>query len=181
MINLIRNKKILRKIPILMLHVALITGSIIAMFPMLWMFLSAFKPPQEIIQIPPNLFPNEPTLDNFKEVFSKLPFMRFVFNSLLVTIVSTLILVFITSLIGFVFAKFEFLGKKIIFPIILITMMIADEVLVLPLYLMITRVRLNNNYLALILPFFITGFAVFLMNQDVKKSHRQQPKILSLN
>ena len=167
MINLIRNKKILRKIPILMLHVALITGSIIAMFPMLWMFLSAFKPPQEIIQIPPNLFPNEPTLDNFKEVFSKLPFMRFVFNSLLVTIVSTLILVFITSLIGFVFAKFEFLGKKIIFPIILITMMIADEVLVLPLYLMITRVRLNNNYLALILPFFITGFAVFLMRQFI--------------
>lgn len=158
---------IARNIPRILIHILLIAGSIITIFPMAWMFLSAFKPPQEIIQIPPNLFPSEPTLDNFKELFSDLPFMRFILNSLLVTTASTVILIFLTSLAGFVFAKFEFVGKKVMYAIILMTMMIADEVLVLPLYLMIARAHLNNTYLALIMPFLITGFAVFLMRQFI--------------
>lgn len=160
-------KKILKKIPGALIHILLFAGSIITIFPMVWMFLSAFKPPQEIIQIPPNLFPTEPTLDNFRELFTRLPFMRFVFNSLLVTTASTIILVLLTSIAGFVFAKFEFVGKKFMYAVILMTMMIADEVLVLPLYLIITRAHLNNTYIALVLPFLITGFAVFLMRQFI--------------
>lgn len=149
------------------LNIFLMVGSFITISPLIWMFLSSFKPSKEIIQVPPTFWPINPTLHNFKELFNTLPFLRFLFNSLLVTIISTGILVINSSLAGFVFAKFNFYGKKIIYPIILSTMMIVDEVLVLPLYLMITKIHLNNTYIALIIPFIITGFAVFLMRQFI--------------
>jgi ABC-type glycerol-3-phosphate transport system permease component len=137
------------------------------MFPLIWMFLSSVKPSKEIIQIPPTFFPATPTLNNFHELFNNLPFMRFVLNSLIVTLSSTILLVFIAALTGFVFAKFQFYGKRVLYTIILLTMMIVDEVLVLPLYLMISKAGLNNTYFALIIPFLITGFSVFLMRQFI--------------
>jgi multiple sugar transport system permease protein len=149
------------------LNIFLIAGSIITIFPLIWMFLSSIKPLKEIIQMPPKFLPDNPTLYNFKELFHTLPFMRFMFNSLFVTISSTFILVMIASLTGFVFAKFNFYGKKIMYPIILSTMMVVDQVIVLPLYLMMIRVHLNNTYIALIIPFIVTGFSVFLMRQFI--------------
>ena len=151
------SKSIRRNISSIIIHIFLFVGSLFTLLPLIWMVLSAFKTSSEIIQIPPTLVPAAPTLENFKEIFLTLPFMRFVFNSLFVTVTSTIILVFLTSLAGFVFAKFEFSGKKLIYGAILLTMMIADEVLVLPVYLMISKVHWNNTYIALIIPFLFTG------------------------
>jgi multiple sugar transport system permease protein len=156
-----------RQLPALLIHGLLIAGSLLTVLPMLWMFLSAFKPSHEIIQVPPTLFPREPTLENFRNIFTTLPFLRFLINSLIVTLVGTLLLVFFTSLAGFVFAKFDFFGKNVIYAVMLLTMMIADEVLVLPVYLMIAKLHWNNTYQALIVPFLFTGFAVFLMRQFI--------------
>lgn len=142
-------------------------GAIVTIFPLVWMFVSSFKPMKEIIKMPPDFFPKEPTLGNFVTLFNTLPFLRFLLNSLLVTVISTVILVFVCALTGFVFAKFNFMGKKPLYTLILMTMMIVDEVLVLPLYMMITEVHLNNSYTALILPFLATGFGVFLMRQFI--------------
>lgn len=163
----IGSRKKIRIISNIFLNIFLMAGSFITMLPLIWMFLSSLKPSKEIIQMPPTFLPANPTFHNFKELFNTLPFMQFVFNSLLVTIISTVILVIIAALTGFVFAKFNFYGKKIIYSIILLTMMVVDEVLVLPLYLMITKVYLNNTYIALIIPFIVTGFAVFLMRQFI--------------
>lgn len=163
----IGSRKKNRIISNIFLNIILMAGSFITMLPLIWMFLSSVKPSKEIIQMPPTFLPANPTFNNFKELFNTLPFMRFLFNSLLVTIISTVILVLVAALTGFVFAKFKFYGKKIIYPIILTTMMIVDEILVLPLYLMIARVHLNNTYIALIIPFLVTGFAVFLMRQFI--------------
>ncbi len=163
----IGSRKKSRIISNIFLNIILMAGSFITMLPLIWMFLSSVKPSKEIIQMPPTFLPANPTFNNFKELFNTLPFMRFLFNSLLVTIISTVILVLVAALTGFVFAKFKFYGKKIIYSIILTTMMIVDEILVLPLYLMIARVHLNNTYIALIIPFLVTGFAVFLMRQFI--------------
>jgi len=163
----IGNRKKSHSISNIFLNIFLMAGSLITIMPLIWMFLSSLKTSKEIIRMPPTFFPTDPTLHNFKELFNTLPFMRFLFNSLLVTIISTVILVIIAALTGFVFAKFNFYGKKIIYSIILSTMMIVDEILVLPLYLMITKVHLNNTYAALIIPFLVTGFAVFLMRQFI--------------
>ena len=151
----------------LLLNILLMFGAIITLFPLVWMFISSIKPMSEIIQMPPLFFPQHPTLNNFYELFNTLPFMRFLFNSLLVTLIGTVILVFTSALTGFVFAKFEFFGKKAMYSAILMTMMIVDEVLVLPLFLMISKVKLNNTYIALIIPFLVTGFGVFLMRQFI--------------
>lgn len=163
----IGSRKKSRIISNVFLNIILMAGSFITMLPLIWMFLSSVKPSKEIIQMPPTFLPANPTFNNFKELFNTLPFMQFLFNSLLVTIISTVVLVLVAALTGFVFAKFKFYGKKIIYSIILTTMMIVDEILVLPLYLMITRVHLNNTYIALIIPFLVTGFAVFLMRQFI--------------
>jgi len=163
----IGSRKKSRIISNIFLNIILMAGSFITMLPLIWMFLSSLKPSKEIIQMPPTFLPANSTFNNFKELFNTLPFMRFLFNSLLVTIISTVILVLVAALTGFVFAKFKFYGKKIIYSIILTTMMIVDEILVLPLYLMIVRVHLNNTYIALIIPFLVTGFAVFLMRQFI--------------
>ena len=163
----IGSRKKSRIISNIFLNIFLMAGSFITMLPLIWMFLSSLKTSKEIIQMPPTFLPATPTFDNFKVLFNTLPFMRFVFNSLLVTIISTIILLIIAALTGFVFAKFNFYGKKTIYSIILLTMMIVDEVLVLPLYLMITKVHLNNTYIALIIPFLVTGFGVFLMRQFI--------------
>ena len=162
-----RLKSILRLWPRALLHIILMAGSLITILPLLWMFLSAFKPSKEIIKVPPTFFPQQPTLGNFQAIFSTLPFTRFMFNSLLVTLVSTLLLIFFTSLMGYAFAKFEFTGKRLVYATLLMTMMIADEIIVLPLYLIISGAHLNNSYEALIVPFLVTGFAVFLMRQFI--------------
>ncbi len=156
-----------RHIKPVILNIFLMAGAIITIFPLAWMFVSSIKPMREIIHMPPLFFPQNPTLNNFKNLFNTLPFMKFLFNSLLVTLIGTVILVFVCSLTGFVFAKFEFFGKKVIYTSILLTMMVVDEVLVLPLYLMITKAKLNNTYLALIIPFLASGFGVFLMRQFI--------------
>ncbi len=163
----IGSRKKSRIISNIFLNIILMAGSFITMLPLIWMFLSSVKPSKEIIQMPPTFLPANPTFNNFKELFNTLPFMRFLFNSLLVTIISTVILVLVAALTGFVFAKFKFYGKRVIYSIILTTMMIVDEILVLPLFLMIARVHLNNTYIALIIPFLVTGFAVFLMRQFI--------------
>ena len=163
----IGSQKKSRIISNIFLNIILMAGSFITMLPLIWMFLSSVKPSKEIIQMPPTFLPANLTFNNFKELFNTLPFMRFLFNSLFVTIISTVVLVLVAALTGFVFAKFKFYGKKIIYSIILMTMMIADEIVVLPLYLMIVRVHLNNTYIALIIPFLVTGFAVFLMRQFI--------------
>lgn len=162
-----RNLHLVRKVNYLFLNGFLMFGAIVTIFPLVWMFVSSFKPMKEIIKMPPDFFPKEPTLGNFVTLFNTLPFLRFLLNSLLVTVISTVILVFVCALTGFVFAKFNFMGKKPLYTLILMTMMIVDEVLVLPLYMMITEVHLNNSYTALILPFLATGFGVFLMRQFI--------------
>lgn len=149
------------------LNIFLLLGAVITIFPLVWMFISSVKPMKEIIQMPPSFLPKEPTLNNFVDLFQSLPFLRFLINSLLVTIIGTTILVFVCAITGFVFAKFEFLGKKPIYALIMLTMMVVDEVLVLPLYLMITKAHLNNTYIALIIPFLATGFGVLLMRQFI--------------
>ena len=117
-----------RKVNSIILNIFLLAGAIVTIFPLVWMFVSSIKPMKEIIKMPPDFFPKEPTLENFSTLFETLPFLRFLFNSVLVTVISTIILVFICALAGFVFAKFNFTGKKILYSLILLTMMIVDEV-----------------------------------------------------
>jgi len=143
----------------------LVLGGIIMLVPFIWMVSTAFKPPPEIISYPPTFIPKKPTLQYFQEIFTKLNFGRFFFNSLYIASLVTVIALFTSSFVGYVFSKFSFRGKEIIFLLILSTMMIPFPVVMIPLYLMIVRFGWMDKHLSLIVPFFYSTFGIFLMRQ----------------
>lgn len=160
-----RGKKRLARI---LQTVVLILGSMAMMFPFLWMVSTAFKPPPEIISYPPKLIPHMPTLEHFNELFSKLKFGRFFLNSAYIAILVTLSALFTSSLVGYVFAKFEFRGRNAIFLLILSSMMIPFPVVMIPLYLLMAKLKLVDTHVAVMLPSIYSTFGIFLMRQFIR-------------
>jgi len=134
--------------------------------PFLWMFLSSFKSGLEIIKIPPTFFPNKFTLQNYYAIFERLNFGRYFLNSVIVSFIVTVVAVFTSSLAGFVFSKYSFRGKEILFVLSISGLMIPIASTILPLYLLVYRtLGLADSYLGLVLPFLISPFGIFLMRQ----------------
>lgn len=154
----------------IVVYIILIIGSFLAMLPFIWMFLAAFKTGQELRQIPPTFLPQEWTLDNFITIFNDedLPLLKFYGNSAFVAIMNTTLVLFTSSLFGFIFAKYEFKGKKIIFWFILATMMIPFQVMMIPSYLILVKLGLINSLWALIVGSGIDAFGIFLITQFAK-------------
>jgi len=135
--------------------------------PFVWMALSTFKPQNELMVFPPKFLPENPTLDNYKQVLTTIPFGKFYLNSIFVTTVSVLLVLFTSSLAGFAFAKYEFKGKNIIFKTLLSAMMIPFPVTIIPLYIMIYSLGLVDSYFALIVTGSVSIFGTFLMRQFI--------------
>ena len=153
-----------------LVYVILILGSIIAVMPFIWMILATFKTGAEVRQVPPTFFPNEFTLENYKTIFTdpQLPLGLFYRNSMIIAISNTALVLFTSSLFGFIFAKYEFKGKRILFWFILATMMIPFQVTMIPGYLILVKLGLLNNLAGLIIPSAISAFGIFLVTQFAK-------------
>lgn len=149
------------------IYLALIVGGIIMMIPFLWMVLGAFKPLKEIMVFPPTFLPEEPTLMNFIEVFERIPFARYYLNTAFVTIIPTIVTVMTAAMAGFGFAKYKFKGAKVMFWMIIATMMIPYPVTIVPLYVMAFNVGLVNTYAGLIVVGLCSAFGIFLMRQFI--------------
>ena len=139
--------------------------SILVFSPLLWMFLSSFKDAGEIWRTPPTLFPEEPTLSGYFELFQKMPFGRYFFNSVFVSVISTAISILTSMLAGYVFAKMRFRGKNTLFLLVLSSMMIPAQVTIVPNFMIVQQLGIYDTYLALILPQGITVFGIFLVRQ----------------
>jgi len=142
--------------------------SLLMLIPFLWMFLSSFKTSSEIIQIPPTFFPKKFTLDTYKYLLEELNFWRYFINSTIVAGSITLIILFSSSLVGFIFAKFHFRMKEILFLGILSSMMVPFAVVVIPLYLLMSSLNWIDTYTGLIVPMCISSFGIFLMRQFIE-------------
>ncbi len=136
---------------------------IVMIFPFLWMVVSSLKPFREVYR--PYFFPRTPTLDNYLEIVRHSFFPRWFLNSLIVAIATTASVLFFDSLTGYTLAKFQFPGKNLIFIFILSTLMIPTEMLVIPWYIMSTRLGWVNTYWGIMFPGMITAFGIFLMKQ----------------
>jgi multiple sugar transport system permease protein len=141
--------------------------ALLFVMPLILMLSSAFKPVAEITRVPPTLLPEKPTLDAFRTVLRDAPYAAWYRNSLLVSGGVTLFCIVTSALGGYIFAKFEFPGKKIIFSLILATMMIPFPVLLIPQYLIANWLGLLNTLWALILPGVVSAFGIFLMRQFI--------------
>jgi len=149
------------------IHILLIIGCFFMIFPFIWMIISSFKPNIEIINIEFKLFSSNWTLENYKRVINEMPIYRSYFNSILVAIVATISTIFGASLAGFLFAKFRFWGKEILFFIVLGSVMIPIQIVIIPLYYMISKINLADTYIGLVFPFLINAFSIFLMRQFI--------------
>ncbi len=151
------------------LYVALTILGVIAALPFVWMILSSFKTAAEIRQIPPTFWPQEATLDNYRTILEdpELPLATFYRNSAFVAVMNAIATLFTASILGYVFAKYEFRLRTPMFWFILATMMIPAQVTMLPAYLILLQIGLLNNLWGLIVPSFIDAFAVFLMRQFI--------------
>jgi multiple sugar transport system permease protein len=151
------------------LYALLTILGIVAAMPFVWMIMSSFKTAAEIRQIPPTFLPEQATLDNYRTILSdpELPLWLFYRNSAFVAVMNTLATLFTGSILGYVFAKFEFRGRQALFWFILATMMIPSQVTMLPGYLILLQLRLLDNLWGLVIPSMVDAFAIFVMRQFI--------------
>lgn len=160
-----RRRTPMQQRPRLWLYVVLGLGMIAMIMPFVWMILGSFKTTAEIRQYPLNFWPLEPTLDNYTELFVRLDFATFFANSLVVAVFVTAGNIVFSSMVGYALAKLDFAGKKVLFMLVLGTLMVPGVVTFVPLFVLTANLGLVNSYPGLILPFLIAPLGVFLMRQ----------------
>ncbi len=147
------------------LHVVLICGAIIMIFPFVWGISTSFKEMREVLSSPFNLIPKRFTLINYRNVVTSIPIARFFINSLIVSFSITISQLFTCSLSAYAFARLRFPLRDTLFFILLGTMMIPQHVIMVPVYIILNFFRLIDSYAALILPFVSSAFGTFLLRQ----------------
>jgi multiple sugar transport system permease protein len=145
----------------------LVIGLLIMVVPFIWMLLGSFKPTAELRQVPPTWWPVQGTFENFTDLFSRQNFGRFFFNSGVVATAVTLGNLLFCSMLGYALAKLEFPGKRILFVVVLGTLMVPSVVTFMPLFIVVSNMGLVNTHAGLILPFLAGAFGVFLMRQFI--------------
>lgn len=150
--------------------IMLLVFAIFTALPMVYAICNAFKPLDEIFMFPPRFFVRNPTLDNFKDLFllmaqSWVPFSRYIFNTLFITIVGTVGHVVIASMAAYVLEKHKFPGGKAFFNIVVTSLMFSPVVTAIPNYMVMAKLNWLDTYLALIVPAFGYSLGLFLMKQ----------------
>ncbi|MFZ2095792.1 MAG: carbohydrate ABC transporter permease [Anaerolineales bacterium] len=161
--KLIKGKHVSR----FLVYFALTLGLSFTLLPFIMMILSSFKTNLENLRIPPTFWPENFTLENYRAIFNdpKLPLLRFYFNSSFVAIFNVVSTLFTSSLVGYMFAKFEFPGKKLLFGWFLTMMMIPTQITMIPSYLILSKLHLINSLWGLIIFSMVDAFGIFMMRQ----------------
>ncbi len=147
------------------LYVLLTIALVVVIAPFAWMVLGSVKTNAELRQVPPTWWPQEATFDNFVELFTRLNFGRYFFNSTVVAVVVTAGNLIFCSMVGYALVMLDFRGKKVLFALILGTLMVPGVVTFVPLFVLVVNAGLVNTLPGLFLPFLVSPFGVFLMRQ----------------
>ena len=139
--------------------------ALLFLVPIIWMVLSALKPSAEVFTVPPKLFGSEIMFRNFAEAWNYLPFGRFILNTIWVAGVGTLITLVASATAGYAFARLNFRFQGGLFILYLSTLIVPQEVIVIPMFLVMQQLGWVNTYKALILPWAFTAFGTFLLRQ----------------
>ena len=146
-------------------YTVLVVGVLLWLLPFVWMVLGSVKTQREILTKPPTIWPQDPTFDNFGRWFTDLNFGQFFANSVVVAVVTVLGNLLFCSMVGYALAKMDFPGKRALFALVMIMLMVPGVVTFVPLFVQVTSLGLLNTYPALILPFLTQPLGVFLMRQ----------------
>ncbi|MBE6903473.1 MAG: carbohydrate ABC transporter permease [Ruminococcaceae bacterium] len=169
--KLLRTKKVSRSLGgnMLVLLFLLLFG-IFTAIPIIYSVINSFKPINELFLYPPRFFVINPTVENYLSLFtvqlnSLVPFERYLFNSVFVAVVTTVVYIIIASLAAYPLSKFNFKGKALIMQIIIAAILFRPEVTAIPQYIIISKFKMVDTYFALIFPALAGSFGVFLMTQ----------------
>ncbi len=149
----------------LFVYICLVIGGCLALFPFYWMILNSLKPGWALTQWPPSFLPYNLTLENYRYVFEFADIVRAFFNSLIVSVSVVVFNVVLSSMTAYALAKLKFPGRELLFWIIIATMMLPFQILMMPLYLLMSNYSLLDTYWALILPTSVSAFSIFLLRQ----------------
>ncbi len=149
----------------IIIHALLIIGAILTIGPFIWMILTSLKTYAESVQVPPVIIPSQFMWSNYTEIFTLLPFLKFMMNTVIVTIVRTIGQLFLCSLAAYAFARIQFPGRNILFLLTLSVLMVPAQVFLLPQYLIMVKLDWLNTLQAVIVPGLFSAFGTFLLRQ----------------
>lgn len=147
------------------LWLLLAAGAVVMFFPIYWMFVTAIRPRDEVFSGDVNLLPTGWVWSNFTDALNHMPFLSWAWNSLVIAVVAVVITVSINLLCGYAFAKFRFAGRDILFIAVLSALMIPIQVIIVPLFLVVSDLGLLNSYWGVILPRAAEAFGIFMVRQ----------------
>jgi|SRR5579884_4255431 len=148
-----------------LVNAVLILLVVLTIVPFLYMMFSAFKTNTEIFATPITFFPKSPTLQNMQALLANFPYARWMLNTVIVAVGGSLFSILLSSLAGFAFAKYDFRFKNALFMIMLATLLIPNQVLLVPQFEIIRTLHWFNTYEGLIIPRAVGAFGIFLMRQ----------------
>jgi len=158
----------IKKLNKVLIYILLVVGAVISIFPLYWMFVMGTNPNHVINQTPPALVPGDQLVENFQNVISNIDFFGALKNSFIVSTLTTIGVLFLSSLAGFAFAKLQFPFRNQLFVFVLLTMMIPPQLGLIPQYLIITKLGWLNDFKSIIIPGLINSFGIFWMRQYIK-------------
>lgn len=143
----------------------LVAGAGVMFFPVYWMFATAVRPKDEVFSGAAGLIPSDFVWQNFADAIGRVPFLSWTANSLIITVIAVVITVTINLLCGYAFAKFRFAGRDILFLAVLSALMIPFQVIIVPLFLVVSELGLLSDYWGVILPRAAEAFGIFMVRQ----------------
>ena len=156
-----------RKVGSIILTVLLFVVAFVTVVPFIWMLLSSFAPNSEIVKVTGGLFPTPSTAGNYVGIQQKFDFLRLFANSLFIATVKTVIVIYTSAALGFIFAKMRFRGRNLLFGVVMSMMMVPWAVTIIPQYEMMTQFGWLDTYTSLIVPSLISAFGIFMFRQSI--------------
>ncbi len=152
------------------LYLFLLLVGLIMVFPLIFAVSSALKPLDELFMIPPKILAQNPTFDNFSDLFvtmgkSWVPFTRYLFNTVFITVIGTAGHLLIASMAAFVLAKYDFPGGKTFFKLVTVALMFSGYVTAIPNYMILNKLGWIDTHFSIIIPAFAAPIGLFLMKQ----------------
>lgn len=147
------------------LYIILLGFSWVMLLPLAWMVSASFKTLYDVMQVPPVWIPSKLVMDNYYQVFAQFPIGRYLVNTLIVSIIVVISVVFTSAMAGYALTKMRFKWSQVIFVMFLSSLMIPFQVRMIPLYKMVSDLGLLDTFTGIVLPWLVDAFGIFLLRQ----------------
>lgn len=162
----ISSLRIRKIITLIIIYIFLVIWGIFVLFPFFWMLLTSIRPLAEYNAFPIDLYSKAPTYENYVTAFTADNLLLYMSNTFMYAILTTLIMVVVTTLAAFAFARLKFKGKNLVFTIFLAMMMIPNELVIITNYYTVVNLNLRNSFVGLIMPTVLSVFYIYLLRQN---------------